>query len=81
VDLVVEEERAEEERGPNSTSVEELRCTDVVEEERGVGVEERGTGVEAHAEEGMRCRADTEEGVWWSVWRNDRVKVWGLGCT
>jgi hypothetical protein len=75
VDLVVEEER-----GPNSTSVEELRCADV-EEERGVGVEERGIGVEAHAEEGMRCRADTEEGVWWSVWRNDRVKVWGLGCT
>jgi hypothetical protein len=76
VDTTVEEERAEEEHGPDDTGVEEERGTGVVEEERGTGVveeercagveEERGGSMEVHAEdveEGTRWRADVEEGA------------------
>jgi hypothetical protein len=59
MDPAAEEKRAEEERGPDDTGM----------EERGAGVvKERGTGVEAHVkdtEEGMWWRADAEEGARW----------------
>jgi hypothetical protein len=108
---VVEEESAEEERGPNSTGVEEEqgtsveeewsigvveeeqgavmeeeRSTGAMEEERGAGIveEEQGTDMEVHTEdveESAWWRADAEEEPHHWVWGNDRVRVWGLGCT
>jgi hypothetical protein len=62
MDSTMEEERAEEERGPDGTGVVEERDTGV-EDERGTGIveEDQGIGVEAHAKEGTWWRADAEE--------------------
>jgi hypothetical protein len=83
MDLVTEEERTEEERGPNGAGVEEERGIGVVEEEQCAGVEEeRGTGVEEHAEdteEGMRWRADAEEGAWWRADAEEEQVPVGVG--
>jgi hypothetical protein len=81
--MTVEEERAEEEHGPDDTGVEEERGTGVVEEERGTGVEEeRGGSMEVHAEdveEGARWRADVEEGARYGEMTG--LGFGGLGCT
>jgi hypothetical protein len=62
----VEEERAEEEHGPDDAGMEEERGADIVEVERGTDVEEeRGAGVNVHvkdAEEGGRGGGCTVEG-------------------
>jgi hypothetical protein len=68
VDPTVEEEWAEEERGPDGTDVEEEQDVGVVEERGASIVEEWGASVEAHAkdaEEGVWWRVDTEEGARW----------------
>jgi hypothetical protein len=62
----VEEERAEEEHGPDDAGIEEERGADIVEVERGTGVEEeRGADVNVHvkdAEVGRRSGGCTVEG-------------------